>query len=58
VKAGDRASRVDARHLRGLRDLLGGPVLAGFVLHQGRAIETLERNLYAVPAADLLARSL
>ena len=47
-----------ARHLRGLKDLLDGPLLGGFVLHQGRAIEVWDHGLYALPAAALIARAL
>jgi len=29
-----------------------------YIKRQGRAIETLDKGLFAVPAADLLARSI
>jgi hypothetical protein len=58
VKGGERASPADARHMRGPKDLLDGPLLGGFVLHLGRAIEAWDHALYALPAAALLARAL
>lgn len=56
-KASPRAAPQDARHLRGLGELLGAPVLAGMVIHQGDSFEKWDGNLYGVPALLLFTRS-
>jgi predicted AAA+ superfamily ATPase len=56
MKCGERASPADARHLRGLADLLDGPLLAGLVIHQGDQVDTWPGGLFALPAATLFAQ--
>ncbi|MDY6954601.1 MAG: DUF4143 domain-containing protein, partial [Thermodesulfobacteriota bacterium] len=50
IKAADRATPFDARHLRGLSSYLDGPLLAGIVVYQGDDILSWENDLFAVPA--------
>jgi hypothetical protein len=56
IKSSERASPADARHLRGLADLLDGPLLAGLVIHQGDQVDTWPGGLFALPAATLFAQ--
>lgn len=56
VKGSERASPVDARHLRGLADLLDGPLLGGIVVHQGDRVDIWPGGLFALPAACLFAQ--
>ncbi len=55
VKSGQRAAPADARHLRRLAGLLDGPLLAGFVVHQGDRVDAWSDDLYGLPAASLFA---
>jgi predicted AAA+ superfamily ATPase len=55
IKSSERAASADARHLRNLAGLLDGPLLAGFVIHQGDRVEAWPGDLYALPAATLFA---
>jgi predicted AAA+ superfamily ATPase len=55
IKSSERAASADARHLRNLAVLLDGPLLAGFVIHQGDRVEAWPGDLYALPAAALFA---
>jgi predicted AAA+ superfamily ATPase len=56
-KAADRTAPVDARHLRGLGAYLDGPLLAGFVVYEGRDVQAWQDDLYGLPAASLFAAS-
>lgn len=55
VKAGDRASGKDARHLRGLDSILDGPLLAGLVVHTGVDLQVLGDRVLGVPVSWLFA---
>lgn len=55
IKSAERAAPVDARHLRGLADLLDGPLLAGLVIHQGDRVDAWPGDIFALPAATLFA---
>jgi hypothetical protein len=55
IKSSERADTTDARHLRGLAELLDGPLLAGLVIHQGERVDAWAENLFALPAAALFA---
>jgi uncharacterized protein len=57
MKSSEKASPVDARHLRSLEEILDLPVLAGFVLYAGREIRRLGDKLFAIPAPALFAQS-
>jgi len=56
IKSGERAAPADARHLRGLADLLDGPLLAGLVIHQGDQVDAWPGDLFGLPAASLFAQ--
>jgi predicted AAA+ superfamily ATPase len=54
MKAGEQASRHDARHLRGLERLVDGPLLARVVLYGGRQVLDLGEGCHAVPLEALV----
>jgi len=55
IKAGARVSPSDARHLRGLQDLLDKPLLKAFILSRDRNARPLEPGVLALPVAWALA---
>ncbi len=55
IKASERAAVQDARHLRGMEEILGEPVLAGLVIYRGDTFRHWDNGLFAVPAASLFA---
>ena len=57
IKSSERAALADARHLRGLADLLDGPLLAGLVIHQGDHVDAWPGGVFALPAATLFAQT-
>ncbi len=57
VKAGERAARFDARHMRDLEQYLDGPLLAGLVIYRGQHVRSWGDKLFAVPATTLFASS-
>ncbi|MEW6220561.1 MAG: ATP-binding protein [Thermodesulfobacteriota bacterium] len=50
IKAGERATPVDARHLRDLDTLLDGPILGRFVIYLGKEYQAWDNDTHAVPA--------
>jgi len=55
VKSSPHPAPVHARHLRGLEDLLDGPLLAALVVHPGHHVSTLPGGVFALPPAVLFA---
>jgi predicted AAA+ superfamily ATPase len=55
IKMSDKVSPVDARHLKGLQDILDKPHLASIVLSMDREIKLLGEKIWALPAAWALS---
>lgn len=58
IKMAHRVSTADARHFRGLDGILDKPLAVGLVVSRDPAIQPLDGNAYAVPAAWLLSGQL
>lgn len=55
VKLSPTAAGPDARHLRGLSEILDREVLGSFVVHRGHALRDLDDGILGIPAAWLLS---
>lgn len=55
IKQSARVALADARHLRGLAELLDRPLLGGLILSQDPDARILATDIWAVPVAWALA---
>jgi len=55
IKVARRVSQADARHFRGLDEILDKPLAAGLVVSRDPCIQAFGNNAFAVPASWLLS---
>jgi predicted AAA+ superfamily ATPase len=54
IKMSDNVGSQDARHLKGLQDILDKPLIHSFILSNDDSIRELTENVFAIPSAMFL----